>query len=42
MPSTKPLSLAAFSSTVSIVAAVGQPIILTVSVFFDVPTKKYA
>jgi hypothetical protein len=42
MPSTKPSSFAAFSSTVSIVAATGQPIIFTVSTFLGVPTRKYA
>jgi acetyltransferase len=42
MPSTSPTSCAAFSSTVSMVAAVGHPIILTVSTFLAVPTKKYA
>src|SRR5665647_3700545 len=42
MPSTSPTSLLAFSSTVSIVAAVGHPIILTVSTFLSVPTRKYA
>ena len=41
MPSTRPSSFAAVSSTWSIVVVTGHPIIFTVSTFLGVPTKKY-